>query len=463
MFKTKPIFIFLLVISLSEVSAQVLPPKKYSPPNTRILFVFDASQSMLGMWESDRKINIARKVLISMIDSLQSLENIEMALRVYGHQSPVPPQDCNDTKLVVPFDKENAPKIRQELRYINPKGTTPIAHSLELAGNDFPQNCPDCRNIIILITDGIEACDGDPCAVSIELQKKGIVLKPFVIGIGIDEGFKNTFDCIGNYYNASDEETFKEVMGVVISQALNSTTAQVNLLDKKGHPTETNVNMTFSDHFSDRIIHNFIHTMNNKGLSDTLILDYLITYDLKVNTIPPVYADSITIYAGKHTVIAANCPQGSLIIMVEGGSSYRDLKFIVRQKGKMQTINMQGLNSEEKYLVGKYDLEIPVLPRIYLNNVDISQSKTTTLSIPRPGLLNLVKSAPGYGSIYFRKSPSEEEWIYNIDNTAKNEIITLQPGNYRVVFRAQNAKQTLYTINKTVEIKPGSSETLQLY
>ncbi len=283
--------------------------RKYTPPETRILFVFDASQSMNGYWESDKKINIARRTLISIIDSLEQLDNVQMALRVYGHQSPVPPQDCNDTRLEVPFSKGNAPKIRQELRYLSPKGTTPIANTLTKSGQDFPDECYDCRNIIILITDGIEACDGDPCAASYELQKRGVVLKPFVIGIGIDEGFKKTFDCIGHYYNAADEEKFSEVLGVVISQALNSTTAQVNLLDIKGLPTETNVNMTFSDQFSGKVIHNYIHTMNYRGIPDTIVLDHLVTYQLRVNSIPPVYVDSINVYVGKHTQIAAGCPQ----------------------------------------------------------------------------------------------------------------------------------------------------------
>ncbi|MBN2485054.1 MAG: VWA domain-containing protein [Bacteroidales bacterium] len=443
--------------------AQMSVPKKYIPPDTRILFVFDASQSMLGMWESDQKINIARRVLISMIDSLQHLENVQMALRVYGHQSPVPPQDCNDTKLVVPFSKGNASKIRQELRYLYPKGTTPIAHSLELSGNDFPDECIDCRNIIILITDGIEACDGDPCQVSFELQKKGIVLKPFVIGIGIDEGFKETFECVGHYYNAADEERFAEVMEVVISHALNSTTAQVNLLDKDGVPTETNVNMTFSDHFSGRIVHNYVHTMNFRGNPDTLILDHLIVYNLKVNTIPPVYVDSIKIHPGRHTVIAADCPQGKLLVKVDGGVHYRGIQFIVRQNGKMETLNMQEINNEESYIVGKYDIEIPVLPRINLENIEINQTTTTTVTVPRPGILNLIKSGAGYGSIYVRKSATHEEWVCNINNSLKNETIVLQPGKYRIVFRAQNARQTLYTINKTVEINSGSSETINLY
>ncbi len=453
------IFIFLFPL----LHAQYTTPPKYIPPDTRILFIFDASQSMMAYWESDRKIQIARRTLINIIDSLEGLDNVEMALRVYGHQKPVPPQDCNDTRLEVPFGKGNASRIRQELRFLTPMGTTPIAHSLELGARDFPTDCDNCRNIIILITDGIEACDGDPCAVSLELQRQGIVLKPFVIGIGIDEGFRKTFECIGHYYNAVDEERFHEVMEVVISQALNSTTAQVNLLDIKGNPTETNVNMTFYDYYSGKILHNYIHTMTNRGVPDTLVLDHLVTYKLRVHTIPPVDVDSFSVHVGKHTIIAADCPQGTLEVRVDGSNQYRGMQYIVRKSGDMQTLNVQEINKQEKYLVGKYDLEIPVLPRIYVKGVKINQSTVTTVDVPRPGILNLIKSGPGYGSIYVRKSSKDEEWVCNLDTAIKNESLVLQPGDYRVVFRAQNARQILSTVNKTFEIKPGGSTSVNLY
>src|SRR5690606_12091970 len=128
-------------------------------------------------------------------------------------------------------------------------GTTPIAQSLDRAATDFPP-CENCRNVIILITDGIEACDGDPCAVSRQLQKKGIILKPFVIGIGLDESFKKSFECVGTYFDATNEETFQKVLGIVISQALQNTTAQVNLLDINNKPSETDVPITFYDRAS---------------------------------------------------------------------------------------------------------------------------------------------------------------------------------------------------------------------
>lgn len=431
-------------------------------PITRILFVFDASNSMAGLWESDIKINIARRILISMIDSLQQLENVQMALRIYGHQSPVPPQDCSDTRLEVPFEKNNTSTIRQRLRFINPKGTTPIAGSLAQCPNDFPP-CTDCRNIIILITDGIEACSGDPCAVSDDLQRKGIILKPFIIGIGIDEGFHETFDCVGRYYNAMHEDKFKEFLNVVITQALNSTTAQVNLLDENGLPTETNVNMTFFDRYSNKMLHNYVHTINNRGNPDTLILDPLVTYRIKVHTVPPVYIDSVKVVPGKHTIIAADAPQGTLILASPGlGNPYRDISFIVRKAGDLQTLNIQRLGEPIKYIKGKYDIEVPVLPRILINNAEIKQSSTTTIEIARPGLLTVILTSPGYGSLYVHREKGIE-WIYNFNHNSKNESVALQPGKYTVVFRAQNAKQSIYTVSKTFDIKSGSSLSLELY
>src|SRR5581483_5215730 len=75
---------------------------KQKPELTRILFIFDDSQSMLGQWQSGSKIEVAKKLMGELLDSLKKAENLEVALRVYGHQKHYPPQDCDDSKLEVP-------------------------------------------------------------------------------------------------------------------------------------------------------------------------------------------------------------------------------------------------------------------------------------------------------------------------------------------------------------------------
>ncbi len=427
---------------------------------TRILFIFDSSQSMLGKWETGNKITIARKLLKQMVDSLNNVPNVELALRVYGHQSIVPPQDCSDTRLEVPFAKNNANKIKSVLDRIRPKGTTPIAHSLELAAQDFPK-CDNCRNIIILITDGIEACDGDPCAVSQALQKKGIILKPFVIGIGLDIEFRKSFECVGQYYDAANEKRFKEVLGVVISQALNNTSCQINLLDQAGNPTETNVNMTFIDKANGKIKNNYIHTLNNRGVPDTIYLEPFITYKVKIHTIPPVYIDSLKLTPGKHSTFAVDAPQGYLTIKTND-INQKNVSVIVRKSKEMETLNVQKVNSTDKYIIGKYDVEILTLPRIKINNVEIKQSYTTTLNIPASGIATFAYSATGYGSVYLLKGETME-WVYNLKTNTRKESINLQPGTYKVVFRSKNANQTLFTKEKTFKVTSRGSILVRLF
>ncbi|MCK5693390.1 MAG: VWA domain-containing protein, partial [Bacteroidales bacterium] len=347
-------------------------------PTSRILFIFDASNSMSGQWDGERKIDMAREVLLEMLDTLEQKEGVELALRVYGHQSPVPPQDCSDTKLEVPFGPLNASKIRQTLNTIQPKGTTPIARSLAQAPEDFPP-CGTCRNIIILITDGIEACDGDPCSVSLDLQKKGIILRPFVIGIGSDPGFKETFDCIGEYYDTPTQEEYREALKEVITQALNTTSAQVNILDQQSRPTETDVNVTFFDRYTGTIHYYMIHTLNRLGNPDTLSLDPMMTYDIGVQTIPPVRLDSVRLVAGRHNTISVYAPQGYLYVRTKRGNSYDRDQVLVKRAGEQELINIQEIGTVGKYLVGSYDLLIPIYPAMEVLKLEISPGNTTTV------------------------------------------------------------------------------------
>ncbi len=427
---------------------------------TRILFVFDASQSMYGRWQSDMKMHIAQKLLGNVLDSLKDVENLELALRVYGHQKPFPPQDCDDTRLEVPFAKNSASRIKYKLSTINPKGTTPIAFALSQSRYDFP-DCDNCRNIIILITDGVEECDGDPCEVSKMLQREGIALKPFVIGIGTD--FSESLNCVGTYFPASSEKAFTKALNVVISQALNSTTAQVNLLDDSGRPTETNVNMTFYDVISGNVVYNLVHTINNKGLPDTLSLDPLLKYNITVHTIPPLHLDSVEINPGKHTIIPFDSGQGALSLNVGGNwRTLKNLQAIVRKHGEMETLNVQNFGTTRKYLTGVYDLEVLGLPRIRIDSVVIRQSHTTTIEIPMPGIAVIKRKVDGVGSLYVERN-GELELIYNLP-TDKDQVenLVLQPGFYRVVFRSKWVNKAVYTTEERFEIKPGKTIEIKL-
>lgn len=450
--------IFLGVLSLGSAYAQEEGEK------IRILFIFDASNSMNAQWQKSSKIKVARKLMLQTLDSLQYLENLELAFRLYGHQYDRSQHNCNDTELRVTFDdaKTNVPKIKDELRAVDCKGTTPIALSLEEAGNnDFPE-CENCRNVIILITDGIEACDGDPCAVAKALKSKGIKLKPFIIGVGLDTSYLGQFQCVGEFLSADTEDSFKSVLGYVISQAVNNTTVQVNLNDINGKPKETDVTMTFYNQKSGAFVDNFMHTMTVRREPDTISLNPIYTYKMVVNTLPPVELEQIKLVPGKHNVIEVDAPQGYLDLRVHGGNPMQKLetKCIVRKDGEMQTLNAQHLNTKQKYIVGKYDIEIMTLPRMYMENVNIKQGLSTKIMVPQSGFVTIAKRN-GPCQIFVMRD-GKQEWVCDVEDSFTPQPIALLPGKYLVVFRAENSISTANTIQKSFEISPGYEEKIDL-
>lgn len=440
------------------LSVEVFSQKKQEPVN-RILFVFDASQSMLGRWQSGRKIDIAKQLLTNITDSLKDVKNLELGLRVYGHQRSFPPQDCDDTRLEINFIPSNvfADRIKGKLSMIRAKGTTPIAKSLEEAAADFPLD--NSRNIVILITDGKEECGMDPCAVSRLFAKKGIILKPFVIGIGLDKSWKDNLDCVGTFFDAANERDFSNILNIVISHVVDNTTTQVNLLDSLGNPTETDVPLTFYDNFTDIVKYNFVHTMNSMGNPDTMIIDPVLKYKVIAHTIPPVESDIITIQPGKHTIIPLKTPQGKLKIII---NTKEDYQFIIRKKGERETINVQNINTTQKYLTGFYDIELLTLPRQYFNNIRINQNQLTKLQLPSTGLVNILLPANGYGGVYLNDGDKLTE-IYKFNGESNQYKLTLLPGKYTVIYRAKSSKKYIYTNEETFVIKSGKSQLIKIY
>ena len=440
------------------LTVEVFSQKKQEPVN-RILFVFDASQSMLGRWQSGRKIDIAKQLLTNITDSLKDVKNLELGLRVYGHQRSFPPQDCDDTRLEINFIPSNvfADRIKGKLSMIRAKGTTPIAKSLEEAAADFPLD--NSRNIVILITDGKEECGMDPCAVSRLFAKKGIILKPFVIGIGLDKSWKDNLDCVGTFFDAANERDFSNILNIVISHVVDNTTTQVNLLDSLGNPTETDVPLTFYDNFTDIVKYNFVHTMNSMGNPDTMIIDPVLKYKVIAHTIPPVESDIITIQPGKHTIIPLKTSQGKLKIII---NTKEDYQFIIRKKGERETINVQNINTTQKYLTGFYDIELLTLPRQYFNNIRINQNQLTKLQLPSTGLVNILLPANGYGGVYLNDGDKLTE-IYKFNGESNQYKLTLLPGKYTVIYRAKSSKKYIYTNEETFVIKSGKSQLIKIY
>ena len=451
-------FITLLFVCNTSFSQTKIQQK--IPEKTRILFLLDASGSMLEQWErpNQTRWSVAKSILAKLVDSLGHDSKLELGLRVYGHRSPQEIKNCKDTWLEVPFKPRSHTLIIQKLNEIKPKGVTPITYSLEQAANDFP-TAAGYRNIVILITDGIESCGGDLCATSIAMQKKGVFLRPYIIGLGLQT--EKSLECAGRYIDADTPGKFYDVLNEAIETSFAKTTVSVEILDANNQPTETNVNVTFLNSQSGIPMYDFVHYRDRQGKPDTVQIDPVVDYDLVINTIPPVIKNNMVLNIGKHNVLTIRAPQGNVVVKQEGRRD-NNLQALVRQKGKSEIIHTQRSNETVRYLTGHYEVETLTLPRRVFN-VEIQPNKTATILLPPPGIVNFNTISTGYGSLYEMKPDGTQTWVCNLNDLKNQFTLSLLPGEYKIVFRVKQTTGSKYTAFKKFVVKSGVTMAVHVF
>jgi Ca-activated chloride channel family protein len=135
-----------LVFSFSPLRAQ-------QSPST--ILILDASGSMWGTVDGQTKISAARKAVGTILAKWKPAD--KLGLMVYGHRSK---SDCNDIELMIPVGPVDAAQINAAVKSLNPKGKTPITDSLRQAAAALGAEKNPAT--VILVSDGIETCKGDP-------------------------------------------------------------------------------------------------------------------------------------------------------------------------------------------------------------------------------------------------------------------------------------------------------------
>ena len=181
--------------------------------------VVDASRSMWGRMHGEPKMVVAKEILQDV--SYWFPEDLNLALRAYGSLSPSDSADCADSRLLVPFGEENRESIRAAIAGLRPLGQTPIAYALNQAARDFGSLQDD--RAVVLVTDGIESCGGDPVQAARELREQGITVH--LIGFGLGNGADEDTASLqavanasgGRYVTAGSAEELKEALAQTVA------------------------------------------------------------------------------------------------------------------------------------------------------------------------------------------------------------------------------------------------------
>ena len=208
-----------LCMSLCVVLISPIPStaQEESTPSGAVLFILDASGSMWGQIENTAKIAIAKEVMTGLIQELP--DTVQAGVQVYGHRSKGACDDIETLSLVGQHDKAT---LIQKIQSIQPKGMTPITRSLEIAGEQLKEN--ETETTLVLISDGKETCEGDPCAMAQQLRDQGIQVKVHVVGFDVTQEEGKQLVCIakaggGKYFSAGNTAELKEAL-VEVKQEL---------------------------------------------------------------------------------------------------------------------------------------------------------------------------------------------------------------------------------------------------
>jgi Ca-activated chloride channel homolog len=170
-------------------SSDLNDPKYQFKDHYNVEIILDSSGSMGAVVDGRTQMQLAKEAINEFVGSLP--EEVNVSLRVYGHKGTGDESDkqqsCSSIEQVYGFEKYNSDAFNKALEQFQPSGWTPIAKSLKESFNSFKQYDQKTNtNLIYLVSDGIETCDGDPVKVAKEFAGSNVSPIINVIGFNVD-------------------------------------------------------------------------------------------------------------------------------------------------------------------------------------------------------------------------------------------------------------------------------------
>lgn len=180
----------------------------------RAIIVLDASGSMWGQIGGKPKLEIARETLRTVLKSIPA--DMELGLIAYGHREK---GSCEDIELVVPPATGTAATIIDAAEKMRFLGKTPLTAAVRQAAESL--RFTEEKSTVILITDGLETCNADPCALATELEQGGVDFTAHVVGFGLSEEEGRQVACLaentgGKYLPAADAGQLTDALEQVV-------------------------------------------------------------------------------------------------------------------------------------------------------------------------------------------------------------------------------------------------------
>ncbi len=221
----KKLFLILTCLFLCALSATA---------SKETLIILDQSASMYEPFQYGMKFKYAKQAVNKILENLDDNEFI--GLRTIG----INPEKmrlnsmvttdtlCHATERLNDINPHNRANISDNLHNIVPSGMSPIQYVLQTAlQNDFKPSTDIKR--IILVTDGYENCDGDPCRYIKKQMMKRNDLIIDIVAIGVNSVDAALLQCLtnsthGRFINVKKPDDIKPSVNYIFNNPSPETT-----------------------------------------------------------------------------------------------------------------------------------------------------------------------------------------------------------------------------------------------
>jgi Ca-activated chloride channel family protein len=160
---------------------------------------------------------LAQQAVRGLVESLPA--GTILGLVAYSHRR----NECDDIELLIPPGPIDRAAFLRAVDGLKPKGPTPLAAALRFALQTVGSE--QARTTIVLVSDGLETCGGDPCLTANELARRNPGLMIHAVGFDLTARDARKFACIatatnGRFLQANDAASLKDALGLAVTEAL---------------------------------------------------------------------------------------------------------------------------------------------------------------------------------------------------------------------------------------------------
>ena len=220
----KTALLSLVICLIALLAAPLAAFAAAQPAYPEVVFILDASGSMWGKAGGQSKIEAAKAVMAKAVPDLPA--EVRLGLVAYGHRKK---GDCADVEVLIAPGSNDRAGLLKKVAALSPKGKTPMADSIKQTAELLKSK--ENETTIVLVSDGIETCNADPCGVVKALKQSGIKFVLHVVGFDVDAKGKAQLECLasaggGKYFSAGDAaallaalDTVKKEVSVKVAAA----------------------------------------------------------------------------------------------------------------------------------------------------------------------------------------------------------------------------------------------------